>query len=145
MHRHRPRRIASAMLFVWLFAVFSSWANACLLQAAAAPVIAHGHQGERGASAGHANAHEAAAGGAAHGSDPAQEVCASFCETEQGLVASPQPPKGEGAAEAALFPPTALASWPAFVAGRVDPRWRPLAAPPPAGPRVAIAFLRLTR
>lgn len=141
---HRPRRIASVMLFVWLFAVFASWANACLVQPTAQPAAAHGHHGPPAAGADYVNAHEAAAVGAAHDSGPAQELCADFCETEQSIVVKAQPSKGEGAADTALFPPAALASWPAFVPGRLDPQWRPLAAPPPPGQPVAIAFLRLT-
>lgn len=144
MHLHRPRRIASAMLFVWLFAVFASWANACLVQPADPPAagrVQHGHAGEGSA---HRGAHEPSAAHPAPSSDPAQEVCAEFCEAEQSIVAKPQPSKGEGAADPSLFPLAALAGWPAFVPGRLDPRWRPLAAPPPPAAPVAIAFLRLT-
>jgi hypothetical protein len=148
IHFHRPRRIASAMLFVWLFAVFASWANACLVQPAdppaTHPALARGHHGHAGEGSAHRGAHEPSAADPAPGSDPAQEVCAEFCEAEQSIVAKPQPSKGEGAADPSLFPPAALAGWPAFVPGRLDPRWRPLAAPPPPAAPVAIAFLRLT-
>lgn len=144
MHLHRPRRIASAMLFVWLFAVFASWANACLVQPAARPATAPGHHGQAGAGAAQRGAHGPAALDPTKGSDPAQEVCAEFCEAEQSIVAKPQPSKGDGAADPSLFPLAALAGWPAFVPGRLDPRWRPLAAPPPPAAPVAIAFLRLT-
>jgi hypothetical protein len=144
MHLHRPRRIASAMLFVWLFAVFASWANACLVQPAARPATAPGHHGQAGEGSAHRGAHGPAAVDPTKGSDPAQEVCAEFCEAEQGIVAKPQPSKGEGAADPSLFPLAALAGWPAFLPGRLDPRWRPIAAPPPPAAPVAIAFLRLT-
>ena len=144
MNLHRPRRIASAMLLVWLFAVFASWANACLVQPPAQPAAAQAHHGQTAAGADHGGASEAAVGDAAQGADPAQALCADFCETEHSIVAKSQPSKGEVAADPALFPPTAIAGWPAFVPGRLDPRWRPLAAPPPPGPPVAIAFLRLT-
>ena len=144
MHLHRPRRIASAMLFVWLFAVFASWANACLVQPADPPAAARGHRGHAGEGAALRGAHEPSALHPAPGSDPAQEVCAEFCDAEQSIVAKPQLSKGEGAADPSLLPPMILAGWPAFSPGRLVPRWRPLASPPPPGAPVAIAFLRLT-
>jgi hypothetical protein len=144
MNLHRLRRIAPVVLFVWLFAVFASWANACLVQPPAQPATAHAHHGKTAAGTDHGDAIESAIANAAHDADPAQALCVDFCETEQSIVAKSQPSKGEGAADPALFSPTALAGWPAFVPGRFDPRWRPVAAAPPQGPPVAIAFLRLT-
>ena len=143
MHLRQPRRVASAMLFVWLFAAFASWANACLVQPADRAATARGHHAPAGAGA--LAPHVPAEAGAAQGSDPAQEVCAEVCAGGQSLVATPQSAKGEGAADATLWPATAVVAWPAFTAGRSVPRWRPLAAPPPPGPSVVIAFLRLTR
>jgi hypothetical protein len=141
---HQPRRIASALLFVWLFAVFASWANACLVRPVVQAARAGGQHGLAHAASSHADAHLPAAHGASHDPDPAQEVCADFCDTGQSVVANPQPSKGDGTAEPVLFPPPTHAAWPAFSAGPHDRPWRPLAAPPPPGLPVAIAFLRLT-
>lgn len=144
MHLHRPRRLASALLFVWLFAVFASWANACLVRPVVQAASAGGHHGLAHAGARHAEAPLPAADGAAHDPDPAQEVCADFCDTGQSVVENRQPSKGEGAADPVLLPPLAHAAWPVFSAGPLDRPWRPLAAPPPPGLPVVIAFLRLT-
>lgn len=132
------------MLFVWLFAMLASWANACLVQPAAHPATERAHHVHAGAAAAHHDAHGPAAAHPTWESDPAQEVCAEFCEAEQSIVAQPQASKGVGAAEPTPFPPTVPAGWPLFVPGRLEPRWRPLAAPPPLRVHVAIAFLRLT-
>jgi hypothetical protein len=142
----RHRQIASVMLFVWLFAVFVSWANACLVQPSAATVHGRGHHelggGVHDAAAA---AHDAAAGiDATDQPDSAKDACASFCEAEQSIVAKPQPSKGDGAADGAALPACAFEGWPAFLPGRAEARWRPIAAPLPPGPPVAIAFLRLT-
>lgn len=118
----RTRRIAAAMLFVWLFAVAASWAHACLLREPAAAADEHHHPPEA-----------------------AQELCASFCDAEQRTVAKPQPTPGDDAGLAAAPAPAAELGWPVFTPGLALPRWRPLAAPPPPGPPVAIVFLRLTR
>lgn len=140
------RRIASALLWVWLFATVASWAHACLLRPRAAtaalpehhqPIDARTHGG-----AGHGAAAEA---GATDESDPGRQACASFCETEGSIVAKAQPSKGDGGADAGVPLPGVRESRAAFTPGRTGPRWRPLAAAPPPGPPVAIAFLRLTR
>lgn len=144
MHLHQFRRTASALLFVWLFAVFASWANACLVRPVAQAVPTGGQRGLAPAGASHADTHLPAADGASQDTDPAQEVCADFCDTGQSLVANPQPSKVDGAADPVLFPSSAHAAWPVFNAGPLDQPWRRLAAPPPPGPPVAIAFLRLT-
>lgn len=144
MRLHRPRRLASALLFVWLFAVFASWANACLVRPVAPTAPARGHHGLEHAGAAHVDAHRPAADDAGHDPDPAQEVCADFCDTGQSILAKPQPSKGEGAADPVLFAPMPHAAWPVLSAGPLDLPWRLLAAPPPPGTPVAIAFLRLT-
>lgn len=144
MPLHRPRRPASALLLVWLFAVVVSWANACLVRPVAQAGPAGGHHGLAHAGASHADAHLRAADGTPHDPDPAQEICSDFCDTGQSVVANPQPSKGEGAAAPVLVPPLAHAAWPVFSAGPLDRPWHPLAAPPPPGPPVALAFMRLT-
>lgn len=132
------------MLFVWLFAVFASWANACLVQPAGQSATVRGHHKLADAGAAQGDAHIVAAGGTTHDSDPAKELCADICDTGQSIVAKPQPSKGEGPADPSLFLAIAPAAWSAFVPGQLDPHWRPLAAPPPPRLRLAIAFLRLT-
>jgi len=139
-HR-QTRRIASVMLFVWLFAVAASWAHACILQ----PERPSGHHARGDLVAPHGLSHEAAAD--ANGTpepDPALQACASFCETEQNIVTKAQSAKTDGAAELPAPVAQVFACWPAFTPGRAEVRWRPLAAPPPSGPPVVIAFLRLT-
>lgn len=143
--RPRTRRLASAMLFVWLFATAMSWANACLLQpATATAALPEHHQRIDVRGHGGADHHAAAEAGATDEPDPARQACASFCETEQSIVAKTQPSKGDGGADVGVPLPAVREGWPAFTPGRTGPRWRPLAAAPP-GPPVAIAFLRLTR
>jgi hypothetical protein len=115
----QKRHIASALLFVWLFASIASWANACILQPSAAVQGPHGHASD------------------SHDPDPARQACASFCDIEQGVIAKAQPTQGDGAA-----PPSVC--WPALRPPRAEIHRRALAAPPPTGPPVAIAFLRLT-
>lgn len=129
------------MLLVWLFAVVASWANACILQ----PESSRDHHARSGVVAARATGHEAAADASgSHEPDPAQQACASFCDTEQSLVTKAQTAKGEGASEPSAPVAQVVASWPAVVLARAELRWRPLAAPPPPGPPVVIAFLRLT-
>lgn len=129
------------MLFVWLFAVAASWANACILQ----PESPGDHHGRSGFVAPHGSSHEAAADApGTHDPGPAAQACASFCETEQNIVAKAQSSKADGAAEQSALVAQVVACWPAFVPGRAEVRSHRLAAPPPSGPPVVIAFLRLT-
>lgn len=140
LSRQQTRHIASVMLFVWLFAVAASWAHACILQAER-PSDRHG-RGDFVAS--HGSSHEAAGAKGTHEPDAALQACASFCETEQNIVTKAQSAKTDGAADLPALVAQVFAWWPAFTPGRAEVRWRPLAAPPPPGPPVAIAFLRLT-
>lgn len=129
------------MLFVWLFAVVASWANACILQSESSS----GHHARRGFVVPHGSSHEAAAGAnGTHEPDPALRACSSFCETERNIVTKAQSAKADGAAEQPALGAQVFACWPAFTPGRTEVLWRPLATPPPPGPSVAIAFLRLT-
>jgi hypothetical protein len=143
-HR-RARRIASTMLLAWLLATFASWANACLVQSSIATLHAPFHLERFGSAADYDAAHgEAAVAAPASEFDPALQACLSFCETEQSLVAKAQQAKGDDGANVPLLPPSGLGVWLAFTRVWSEPRWRPLAEPPPSGPPVAIAFLRLT-
>ncbi len=142
LSRQKTRHIASVMLFVWLFALAASWANACLLQ----PERPSDHPQPSGLVAAHGTGHEAAvgAGSGTHETAPDQQACASFCDTEQTIVTQAQPAKGDGVAEQSALVAHVVSHWLAFAPERPEVRWRPLAAPPPPGPPVAIAFLRLT-
>jgi hypothetical protein len=139
--RHQTRHIAAVMLFVWLFAVAASWANACILL----PESSSDHHARGGFIVPHGSSDEDTAGASGpHEADPVLQACASFCETEQNIVTKAQSAKADGAAEQAALVARVFACWPAFMPGQAEVRWRALAAPPPPGPPVAIAFLRLT-
>lgn len=129
------------MLFVWLFAMAASWANACVLR----PENLSDHHVRGGLVAPHGSSPEAAADAdGTHESDLSLQACASLCETEQSIVTKAQPAKADGAAELSALVAQVFAWWPAFTPGHAEVRWRPLAAAPPPGPPVVIAFLRLT-
>jgi hypothetical protein len=129
------------MLFVWLFAVAASWANACILL----PASPGDHHAPSAFLAPQGSIHEAAADASGtHAPDPAMQACASFCGTEQNIVTKAQSTKADGTAEPSALVAQVLARWPAFTPARAEVRWRPLAAAPPLGPAVVIAFLRLT-
>lgn len=129
------------MLFVWLFAVVASWANACILQ----PESWSGHHARGDFVVPHDSTHEAVAGAnGTHEPDPALQACSSFCEAEQNIVTKAQSAKADGAAEQPALVAQVFACWPAFMHGRAEVLWRPLATPPAPGPSVVIAFLRLT-
>lgn len=147
-NRHQTRHIASAMLFVWLFAVVASWANACVLEPRGSAKSSRVHDERNDPQAQRESAHEGAADTrdtrAGHPGDPAHQACASFCDTGQDTVAKAQAGKGDGFAEQLALVAVLVARWPALTPRRVDPHWRAIAAPPPPQVPVAIAFLRLT-
>lgn len=134
----RPRtaaNIAKMLLFVWLFAIVASWANACLL----AP---------RGDHAGAASGHAAVlATGTAdtsdhdHGRDPGRAACQDLCDETQGAI-----PKHANSSDSGPMaaPMIACALWSLSVFGSSLPRERPPAAAPPPERPVAIRLLRLT-
>ena len=109
----RPRRTAAAMLFVWLFATFASWANACLVQPSAAAEGRSEHHLRIDAGA-DVRAHRAAADtGAEDDPDAGLQSCISFCDLEQSIVAKAQPTKADGYADSGMPLPAASSSWPA--------------------------------
>lgn len=133
------------MLLVWMSALVASWVHACILQPDGAGAAAHEHPGRGNLAAHHGPIHPAAGDvDGTHEPDPARDICASFCDAEQHVVATAQPAKFDGAADPVVLVALALACWPAFKPGRAEVRWRARAAPPPAGPSLAITFLRLT-
>lgn len=129
-------RCAAVMLFVWLLALATGVANACLVQPEHAR---HGHPAHAEAQAGTAKAHAA---NHEHEASPAGLACQNFCAAEQtGL------PKSGGElltplSLLALAPgPAAWAAAPPSAAGTQRPgRAHPAVLQPP----VAIRFLRLT-
>lgn len=140
------RRTAAVMLWVWLLALATGMANACLLPA---PPVPHGH-----AAAGH-SAPTAVAPGQDQGASSAQPACEhegaasharaacqSFCAAESLGLTNPQAAKTMMAADLPLLLARS-AGLPVAPAVRAAPRPGP-GAPPGAQPPVAIRFLRLT-
>lgn len=138
-HR-RASRIATAMLVVWLFALVSSWANACLVQDRA---LVHGiaHAGAEQAlvaqAAGRHAGHEEPAD---HDSDGARRLCKSVCDDEQTTLPKVVTPSVLDLGPPALVPTEA---WSFCAAQAQFPSGCPLAAAPPPEAPVAIRFLRL--
>lgn len=133
------------MLALWLFALVSGWANACVLQEAAATrgmaravakyaVLAHGAGDPAAGLAGH----EAPGG---HDADGARAVCQSVCDDEQSTLPKVSTPSIPDLGAAPLVPAEA---WSFCAAEAQFPSGCPLAAAPPPEPPVAIRFLRLT-
>lgn len=145
---HRStRRTAAVMLFVWLLALATGMANACLLQQAPAR---HGHT-MAGLAATRTGAMEAAGGLPASAQARADDheaashataACQNFCAAESSGLLNPQGAKTTLLADApvllargvGLLVPTAE-----HAARRPNP-----SAPPGSAPPVAIRFLRLT-
>jgi len=132
------------MLWVWLFGLSVSWANACVTRDAHA---AHAnHEGSRLIVAGShleppALTADADCEEGEHAPNPAREACKSFCDAEQTAVAKLKIQDVNDALQPVMAPATCWA------VATIEPRaavWRPLTAPPPTGPSVAIRFLRLT-
>ena len=128
-------RVAKILLFVWLFAIAASWANACLLES-------------RGDHARGAPAHAALlAAGAAHSpsadhpDDPGRSACLDLCNDEQSTI-----PKYGTSSVTDLMTTPMIAStlWSLAVIESSIRREHPLAAAPPPERPVAIRFLRLT-
>lgn len=112
-HAPSKRRIASAMLVFWLFALGVGWANACVLQergthahsaevvAAGAPAVSAGHLGV-------VDDHIA-------DSFPGQAPCLKVCDdSSQGLV---KWPSGIDPPDLAMLPPPVMA-WTASAGAR---------------------------
>jgi hypothetical protein len=134
------------MVLVWLFATFTSWANACLVQPSAEVASQRAPLDRSGTSTHPGGDHHVTPDArGADDSHPSQAPCASFCETEQRIVAKPQASKGDTGSDTVLPSPVGSEGWPVLAPGRKASRWRRLAAPPPVGAPVFIAFLRLTR
>lgn len=123
------------MLFVWLFAILASWANACVLE----PRSGHA-QGKSDLAKAVVTSIGYASSDDDHG-DPGRAVCLDLCDDEQSTI-----PKTGAASVPDLVaaPMNASALWSLAVVEATHPRERPLAATPPPERPVAIRFLRLT-
>lgn len=146
LSQRSTRRTAVVMLWVWLLALATSMANACLLPSPPAP---HGHaaaglfaattvatgQAEGAPSAQQICEHE---GAASH----AKAACQSFCAAESMGLVKPQGAKTVALADLPL-PLACGEGLPVAQAARAAPRPSP-GAPPGGQPPVAIRFLRLT-
>lgn len=142
-HHRRAVRIARVMLAVWLFALASSWVNACVLESRSG---LH-HDGHLGSALEvlHADAGVPVAaadeGLADHDGHGPRALCQSVCDDEQTTL-----PKVVAPAVPDLGPPGIVPTEPwSFCAAQAQfssgcPK---AAAPPPEAP-VAIRFLRLT-
>lgn len=137
-HPRHTARIARAMLVVWVFALVSGFANACLLQDPAAvrhaahevledAALPHGHAG-----------HE-------HPADPdgdgARQLCQSVCDDEQTTLTKVTTPSVPDLGPALLSP---IEPWSFCAVEAQFPRGCPPGAAPPPERPVAIRFLRLT-
>lgn len=144
-YHRRAARIARAMLAVWLFALGSSWVNACVLESrsglhhdvhrgAALEVVPHSDAGALAATA-------VDEGLADHDGHGPRELCQSVCDDEQTTL-----PKVVAPSVPDLGPPGLVPTEPwSFCAAQAQfPRGCPLAAAPPPEAPVAIRFLRLT-
>lgn len=127
------------MLGVWLFALVSGWANACLVQQAvpghgAGPVP--GLHGVGVAMPGPIDHDEPA-----HEDEAAHRLCQSVCDDEQSAL-----PKVGALAlpDLGTAPPVPVEAWSFCAAQAQYPSGCPLAAAPPPESAVAIRFLRLT-
>ena len=138
------RRIAFAVLLVWLFAVASGVANACMLQASDGPpapgVHAHGataaSSDPTALSAGHFEA------GDGHGDDTraAGPLCLKVCDDGSSALLKLQAPVDLG--DPGMAPLVAVVWNPAAPAA-LGPRWRVAEQPLPAGPPVRDRYCRL--
>lgn len=132
-------------MLVWLFALVSSWANACQLQSRV-PVAGPANAGVEHVLSGHASGlpvhdHAAQDEGLDHESGGARPLCQAVCDDEQSSLPKVDAPSLPDLGPAALVP---IESW-SFRAARAQASiGRPLAAAPPPELTVAIRFLRLT-
>lgn len=144
-HHRRASRIASAMLLAWLFALVSSWANACLVQDRT-PARGSAHaSNERAvvahAAGGHSHGHHGHEAPLDHDSSAARQLCQSLCDDGQTM-----PPKVVSPSVLDLGPPGLVPTeaWSFCAAQAQFPSGCRLAAAPPPVASVAIRFLRLT-
>jgi hypothetical protein len=133
------------VLFVWLFALVSGWANACLLQGRTADRSGGVEAVESLAIAGEGGGTHARDGSHDDGdhdaSGAARAACQNVCDDEQSTIPSYKLPAAPDLGSAPLLP---AAPWSAVVAPTTVPCAHPPGTSPPCDPPVAIRFLRLT-
>lgn len=132
------------VLFIWLFALVSGWANACLLQDSAAGRAGHAAHTESvalvesGATPHPEGDHH---GGDDDGKGVARAACQDVCDNEQSTIPSYKLP---AAPDLGSPPLLQAAPWSSVVAPATARCVHPHGAAPPCEPPVAIRFLRLT-
>jgi hypothetical protein len=148
MFRHRQllRRWAARTLFLWLFGVAASVANACLIPA---PNAAAGHAAQsedRATSPHHADLADTSPGSTSGlqvpvgNESPAAANCVDFCD-KAGISIPPLKSTLDDGQVQASAPPALQSPLPVAAimpSRRQPPRWIDVAAPP-----IPIAFLRL--
>lgn len=142
--RHRKRSIALTMLFVWVFALFSGVANACLTEARGD----RAHGGLRAAlpdHAAHAAPHAHAAGAAhqsQHDPHPDKSHCQKSCDESSQSLLKQAPRLDTPDLQSVVVPSRAWA------VDRLEPLLAPgrayAAAIPPPSPPPRVQFSRLT-
>ena len=144
------RRIAFAVLLVWLFAVASGVANACLLEASdgspAPGVHAHPAMAASAASAAPGDPTAVPAGhfeaGGGHDDDTraAAPLCLKVCDEGSTALLKLQAPVD--LSDPGMAPLVAVV-WNPAASGTSGPCWRVDAQPPPAGPPFRDRYCRL--
>ena len=140
-------RVAFAVLLVWLFAVASGVANACLLEASdgsPAPGV-HNHPAmAASAASGAPTAVPAGHFEAGHGHDDDTRAAAPPClkVCDEGSTALLQPQAPVDLSDPGMAPLVAVV-WNPAAPGASGPCWRVDAQPPPAGPPIRDRYCRL--
>lgn len=149
IQRTTKRRLAAAMLFVWLFALVSGIANACLLggltvDLASRQVSSHHHDDLAGATShGHVehDAHDAPLDAPAPGS-PDHEACQKFCDDGESSIHAVAKNLGSPGSLLPLLVQFTVLAWTSEEV-RADEAL-PVSLPCVTGPPIPIRLLRLT-
>lgn len=141
--RTTRRRLAAALLFVWLFALVAGMANACALGGEQAWPASHAHD-DAAALHGHEahEGHEQAPHPSAPGPQDHDEACQKFCDDERSTLNLVAKDLGSPGSLQLLLVPFATLAW---TPGVVQPPEAPPADVPPCmtGPPIPIRLLRL--
>ncbi|HLO96170.1 MAG TPA: hypothetical protein VK195_17830 [Burkholderiaceae bacterium] len=137
------RRLAAALLFVWLFALVNGMANACVLGGELAWPASHTHD-DAAALHGHEahDGHEQAPHPSAPGPQDHDEACRKFCEDGRSAVNLAAKDLGSPGSLLPLLMPFATLAW---TPGAEQPPGAPPAEVPPCmtGPPIPLRLLRL--
>lgn len=138
--RHRKRSIALTMLLVWVFALLSGVANACLTEPRGEPAHAglHASQPDHPAQAAH---HTHAADQAPHDGHPDKAPCQKSCDESSQTLLKQLPKLDTPDLQAAAFPIYTRAS--DLHMAPATPVRAALAAVPPPAPPPRVQYSRL--